>query len=480
VQTEPRTKATEGSGEEPGPFGAPAVLVTRSGAARKAGRAAIVVALAVGLFGAGGIGLVRVIHPAPAPTSPPAVVGGVGTLAGAPALAVDPLSGNIQALQDRLRTSPSDVEAWAELGFDYVQEARVTADPSYYPKAEAALRRSLSLRTDANYVALAGMGALSAARHDFAGALSWGRKAQDANPDNAQILGILTDAEVELGRYQQAFTTLQRMVDMRPDTSSYARVSYARELQGDSTGAIFNMRLALRSAGTPADRAWASYYLGELFFNQGDLDQADQQYRMGRAFDPAFVPNMEGLAKVEAARGDTDAAIADYMTVVQQYPLPQYVIELGDLYTVSGRPALAAQQYDLVHAEQQLFRSNGVNIDIDIALFNADHGTDLAAGLAAARAEWGRRKSILVADALAWSLHANGLDGEALAYSDRSLALGTNNALLYFHRAMIERALGGTGAARADLARAIGINPNFSILWSRTAADTLRALGGAP
>jgi tetratricopeptide (TPR) repeat protein len=443
-------------------------------------QAAIVVALAVGLVGAGGLGFIRTIHPSPHPTSPAAVAGGVGSLAGAPALSVDPLSGNIQVLQDQLRTSADDVEGWAELGFDYVQEARITADPSYYPKAEAALRRSLTLRSEGNYVALAGMGALSAARHDFAGALSWGQRAHAANPDNAQILGILTDAYVELGRYRQGFDTLQRMVDLRPDTSSYARVSYARELQGDSAGAIFNMRLALQSAGTPADRAWASYYLGELFFNEGHIDQAEQQYRRGRAFDPAFVPNLEGLAKVQAARGDTAAAIADYRTVVQRYPLPQYVIELGDLYTVSRQPTLAARQYGLVHAEQQLFRSAGVNVDIDIALFNADHGTDLAAGLAAARSEWERRKSILVADALAWSLHANGMDREALVYADRSLALGTNSALLNFHRGMIERALGRTGAARADLARALAINPNFSILWSRTAADTLRALGGAP
>jgi hypothetical protein len=51
------------------------------------------------------------------------------------------------------------------------------------------------------------------------------------------------------------------------------------------------------------------------------------------------------------------------------------------------------------------------------------------------------------------------------------------NAVLYFHAGMIERALGNASAARRDLRTAISINPHFSILYARTAARTLRALG---
>jgi hypothetical protein len=54
---------------------------------------------------------------------------------------------------------------------------------------------------------------------------------------NANAHGVMGDALVELGRYDEAFVQIQRMVDLRPDLSSYARVSYARELQGDVVGA---------------------------------------------------------------------------------------------------------------------------------------------------------------------------------------------------------------------------------------------------
>ncbi len=71
------------------------------------------------------------------------------------------------------------------------------------------------------------------------------------------------------------------MVDTRPGVASYARVSYARELMGDVPGAIQAMEAARDIAGTPADAAWASYQLGELYFNQGDLAAAEHAYARG-------------------------------------------------------------------------------------------------------------------------------------------------------------------------------------------------------
>src|SRR5437870_8198189 len=42
----------------------------------------------------------------------------------------------IEALQGRLRAVPQDWRAWAALGSAYVQQARITGDPTWYPRAE--------------------------------------------------------------------------------------------------------------------------------------------------------------------------------------------------------------------------------------------------------------------------------------------------------------------------------------------------------
>jgi tetratricopeptide (TPR) repeat protein len=438
----------------------------------------LVAGLAVVLFAAGGLGLW--LHTQSPPASVAALSGGAATAAlrEDPVLASSSLAQAITSLQARIKAIPRDWNAMASLGVAYVQEARITADPTYYPRAEAILQRSLTVHPEGNFDAMVGMAALAAARHDFTGALSWGQRAEEANPYNGAVHDVVGDALIELGRYPQAFAEIQKAVDTRPDLSSYARASYALELQGDVSGATKVMQLALQAAGTAQDQAWTVNQLGDLAFNAGRLTKAEESYRRAVGTDPTFVPAHAGLAKVEAARGDVSGAIADYQWVVTRYPLPEYVIALGDLYSVSGKGALASQEYGLVHVEQRLFQANGVNVDLEIALFDADHRVDLADGLTAALAEWSRRHSIQVADAVAWELYANGRAAEGLAYADRALSLGTRNALFFFHRAMIERALGRRQAARHDLSRALSINPHFSILWSKRAAEVLAQMGG--
>lgn len=439
---------------------------------RKMSKIATSGALGVGLFVTAGAGAFRTLHDdpplaAPAPRAAAVIAPGGGNLQSA-----------IASLQQRLQQVPTDWTSWAALGQAYVQEARVSADPTYYPKAEGVLEQSLRLRPQDNEAAMVGMAALAAARHDFSGALRYGERARAVDAYDANVYGVIGDAQVELGDYPGAFRSFQRMVDLRPGLSSYARVSYARELRGDVPRALEAMRAARDVASSPSDVAWASYQIGDLYYNSGRLASAERAYRHGLQADPTYVPNLQGEAKVAWARGDVAAAVAKYRAATQRYPVPEYVIALGDLYAATGRPALARRQYELLRAEAALFRANGVNVDLELALFDADHGAPRAA-LRAARAEWGRRHGILVADAFAWALYANGRYTEAAGYARKALALGTRNALLMFHAGMIQARLHHPDAAHALLARALATNPHFSIQHAVGARRMLARLGGA-
>jgi tetratricopeptide (TPR) repeat protein len=438
--------------------------------------AGIVVALAAAMFVAGGIGLGRRGDSD----------GGAGALRAGdqaavsahPVILTGTLDQQIESFQQRLRSLPSDWRSWGLLGLAYVQKARVTADPRYYPKSQGALDRSLAVRRRGNFEADVGQGALALARHDFSGALAWGRRARRINPYDPNVYGVIGDAQIELGRYRHAFSTIQHMVDLHPELPSYARASYARELQGDVPGAIRDMGLAMQAAGTPEDRAFAAYQLGELYFSNGRVGRAAAYYRQAAMLAPAYPPPHAGLAKVAWARGEVERAIRLYSAVIRRYPLPEYVIALGDLYSTSGRRSLAARQYALVWVEERLFHAAGVNVDLELSLFDADHG-DTQAALTEARAEWGRRHSVLVADALAWALHRNGRDREALHYADLARSLGYRSASFAFHAGMIELSLGRRAAATLDLRHALAINPHFSILQAPVARATLRRIGGA-
>src|SRR2546422_3031492 len=160
----------------------------------------------------------------------------------------------IARTQARLRVKPDDWKSVDQLAAAYLQKVREVGDPSYYGKAEALLRDALA-HDSADPEATASMGLLALARHQFTAGLAWGAKARALDPAASRPLGIIGDAEIELGRYPDAVKSLQQMIDLRPDLSSYARGSYIRELLGDVGGAIAAMQQAVGAGGpAPGDR----------------------------------------------------------------------------------------------------------------------------------------------------------------------------------------------------------------------------------
>lgn len=390
-------------------------------------------------------------------------------------IASDPQLAAIARTQSRLGHEPGNWDLWATLGSAYLQAGRISADPSYYPKAQSAFTRSLALHGSRNVAAMAGMGQLAAARHDFAGALSWGRRAQAIDSYSSVVYGVIADALTQLGDYPGARAAVQRMLNLKPGVSSFTRASYDLEIHGQVGPARDALNRALSDSLSPVDIAFCRYYLGELAFNSGDLARAATENAIGLKADPGNTQLLAGRAKLEAVRGEQQAAIADYTTVTERVPLPQYVLEFGDYLTSIGRPAQAALQYGVLRTELKLFATNGVLDDLLPAEFEADHASPGSA-LQHAQLEWNRRHSVLVADALAWALHVNGRDTEALAYARTAGRLGWHNATFRYHRGMIENSLGQRAAARADLAEALRINPSFSFLQAPIARRTLATL----
>jgi tetratricopeptide (TPR) repeat protein len=283
------------------------------------------------------------------------------------------------------------------------------------------------------------------------------------SPSTAAGYGVVGDALVELGRYAKAFAAFDRMVSLKPSVSSYARVSYALELQGDGAGAARALRYAVDAAiGEPDALAWTHTQLGKLYWSHGHVAAAAREYRAALRVRPGYVHALDALALVEAARGHAARAIALARRASEAMPLPQFVTTLGDLLG-------SQRQYDLVAAINRLQRANGVKVDLEAALFDVDHGVQLPRALALARAARADRPSIDGDDVLAWALARNGHCGEALHYSKRALRLGTLDAPKFFHRGMIERCLENGAETKRWFRRALELNPHFSLLWAQVA-----------
>ncbi len=434
--------------------------------------AVIGVALALAL-GAGAFGMWRHGQAQPATSAATQLQAAVGQRP------VDKTDQVIWDYQQRVRQSPDDVQSYAVLGAAYMQKVRDTGDPSFYAKAQSVLDEALK-RDPQNVEALIGAGTLANARHQFREALQLGKQAKAINPTVPRIYGVIADAQTELGLYDDAVQTLQTMIDMRPDLSSYSRISYARELHGDIEGAVEAMQAAV-TAGGPAteNSAWVRVQLANLYFTQGDLAHAEQEYQRTLTLLPNYVYAQAGLGRVRAAQGKLDEAIGLYQSAIARMPLPEFVIALGETQQAAGQAAEAAKQYDLVRAMQQLFKANGVDTDLELALFDADHGQAPAATVALARDAYARQPSVKAADTLAWALFKAGQTAEARRYADQALRLGTHDPLMLYHAGTIAQAQGDSVAARDWLTRSLERNPSFSPLYAPLARQALANLSTA-
>jgi tetratricopeptide (TPR) repeat protein len=379
----------------------------------------------------------------------------------------------VTALEGEVRARPRDASLLTQLGFAYQLRWRETADPSYLPRSEAALRRALRARPG-EPVAVLGLASLALIRHDFREALVLGRRAQRLLPGSGRPFGVVGDALVELGRYDEAFRAFQRMVDLRPGLASYARVAYARELTGDRVGALQAMRLALEAAaGQPEPTAFTLVQLAKLEGGLGRPRAALRHVRVALRVLPGYPGAQLELARVEARRDRIGAAVAAARRAAEAVPTQEAVVLLADLLDRAGRPAEARRQRATLAVIDRLLASNGVQVDLESAVYRADEVVRPLRTVALARRARAARPSIYGDDALGWALARAGRCREAVAFAERSLRLGTKDTLLYFHRGYAAGCAGERGEMREWYGRALALDPEFSIRWAPVARAAL-------
>jgi tetratricopeptide (TPR) repeat protein len=362
-------------------------------------------------------------------------------------------------LERRVAVQPRDVEALTLLGFAYQQHARETGDPSFYPRSERVLRRALRLEPT-NSLTLRGLASLAASRHRFDESLTLARRAQRQAPRTAAVYGLLGDAYLELGRYERAIAAFDRMAALKPGAVAYARISYARELLGETEAAVEAMMMAVNSAGRSGEpAAWANAQLGNLYLNSGRLRAASESHRRALSLFPGYAPALAGLGRTQWWRGRLPSAARLFRLALERAPVPDFAVALGDVYAQMGRRAQAERAYEQAELLEHAFAANGGRNQLETALFDLDHDRDVTAALQRARAGRALRPSIEGEHVLAWALYKNGRCTEAKKHSIRALRLGTKDTGALLHRSFIEACLGNDAAAREFRARALDTNP---------------------
>jgi tetratricopeptide (TPR) repeat protein len=381
----------------------------------------------------------------------------------------------IETLQAAVRARPDRAEGYAELGDAYLQRSRETGDPSLYARAERSFEAALK-RDRRNVTATIGSGTLALARHDFAEGLRLGRRALELAPGAVRPYGVIVDSQIELGRYRDAARSLQRMVDLKPNLASYSRVSYYRELTGDLRGAVEAMALAVSAgAGAPENVAYVQTLLGDLELDRGRVGAAATAYGQALAGVGGYLPARAGLARVEIARGRLGAAARRLRSMSELLPAPTYLVTLAEIELAMGRKSAAEADLDLVRAQRRLLSAAGTRADVELVLFEANHG-DPARAVRTGRDVYRRAPSVRSADALGWALTRAGDPRAGLRLARQALRLGSRDPAFHYHRGIAAAAAGRPELAQRELRRALSLNPSFSPYHAARARRALRSL----
>ena len=387
-----------------------------------------------------------------------------------------PTVAEIDRLTAMVKANPDNADVQRELGFALVQRVRETADPSLYSPAIAAFDAALALEPQ-DAMALTGAAGVQLGRHEFASALGSADRAIALSPSLVPAHAVRFDALIELGRYEEAEEAAGYLLGLEVDLSTLARVSYLAELRGQLPAALAAMRRAADSPGlAPENTAYVQALLGNLLVYSGDPAAAEAAYDTALALVPDHAMSIAGLGRLAVGSGRMDEAIAHFERAAAIVPLPEFMIALGDAQLGAGQAAAAASTFDVARAEIKLFEAAGVIVDVDLAVFEADHG-DPEAALDYAMAAHASAATIRTADAVGWALHRLGRSDEAAEYAAEALRLGSIDPSLRYHAGAIAAAVGDVTLARRDLSLAIATDPGFSAVG---AAEVRRLLATLP
>lgn len=373
-----------------------------------------------------------------------------------------------------IEKSPDLPLGYVQLSTLYIKKARETGDFSLNTKAETAVNRALEIAPQ-DVPARKLQASLNLTFHRFQNALELGQKLQKELPNDAFVYGVLTDANVELGNYKEAIDTAQKMIDLKPNSSSYARVAHLRSLHGDSKGSIEMMTLAAKTAD-PQDKeaqSWCLVQLGKEYFKAGNFARTEKVFDEALQIFPNYHLALTEKGIVRAAQNDFDSAIKFLTDSQNRVPLTETIIVLGDIYAKQNDAEKARQQYDLAEVIEQKFGNTDLR---RLALLWADRDIRLDEALTIAERENVARKDIYTADIYAWCLYKNGKFKEAKAAITEALKLKTNDARILYHAGMIEKGLGNKKEAAKLLQLAMETNPAFDVLQSENAKKALEEL----
>lgn len=374
------------------------------------------------------------------PLRPNALVAGAGS----------PAERKIALAKEKLARDPKHLQARNDWALALTQRARETSDPTFYVQADEVVTGTLAMAPN-DFEAQKVRAWVLLGQHRFAEARELATALNTRVPDDLMVYGMLTDANIELGRYDDAEKSAQWMLDLRPgNIPALTRAAYLRELFGDIEGAIELMQSAVNRMpfNENEDRAWVLTQVGHLEYVRGRYEAAEASLTNALALFPDYHYALGGLADVRTAqkrfREAADLQQRRYAVAAH----PENLFELAESQARAGMKVEAAKSYAAFETGARAEMLKADNSNRELVAYYAGAGKKPAEALRVAEAEMAKRHDVYTREAYAWALFKNGRRAEAQREIAAALAVGVKHPRLLERAALIqERAKAAAAAA---------------------------------
>jgi tetratricopeptide (TPR) repeat protein len=346
--------------------------------------------------------------------------------AGAVLAQLTPAQREIEGWTAGVRKAPQDAGLHSKLAMAYARRARETADPQFYAKAMESVGFALDIDPD-NYEALRAKAWTLLGQHEFARAAKLAELLNHRAPDDVLIYGFLTDAYVELGRYDKAVDAAQWMLDIRPgNVAALTRAAYLRELYGFMDGAVELLQQA--SDRTPVteseDLAWIQVHLAHLKRLQGDFVGAEGHIDRALQLFPDYHYALGERGRLRAAQGRYEEAATSFEARYKLAPHPENLFDWAEALKMSGDDARADQMFARFEQAAAKESDSWDNANRELVAYYVDYADRPMDALKIAARDFDRRQDVFTRATYAWALFHAGQGSEGRSQMKQVLELG--------------------------------------------------------
>lgn len=365
----------------------------------------------------------------------------------------------IDAMRIVTTKNPKKADAWINLGNAWVEKARASYDPGFYLNAEACADICLSMDEN-DKLALGLKSVVALNQHRFADAKGIAERMLKIDPEYPVAYGSLCDAAFELGDLELAAKSAQKMLDIKPNLPSYARVAMLAWFYGKTEETKKLSALAIdagRDPRNPEPQAWQLVQTAMYFWHAGDYDGANAGCDQALAIVPEYPPALVCKARVSLAKNDPKRAATYLRNAHQHSPLVETAWLLSEAEEASGDVEAAAKA-------REAAEKDGKKTDpLTLSRFWSTRNEHTEEALALVNEELKTRGGVMAKDAQAWALYRAGKIAEAKAAITEATKYGTPDARLQYHQGAIRMAAGEDKEGRALVEKALKQNPAFDI-----------------